>query len=419
MDMTKEALKKLCKENSLYNTPHINDRLYLHYKGFKSIENLDEYTGLKCLWLEGNGFLKIEGLNKCTQLKTLYLHENIIEVIECLDNLVDLDNINLSKNFIRKIEGLTHNKKLTTLNLANNHLSTYDGIVELLNYPSLQTVDLQHNRIDDPAVVDIFAQMSNLRVLYLLGNPCVKQIKHYRKTVISRCKDLRYLDDRPVFDDERRRVDAWAAAFNAEGGNLDLANEAERLEIKQIRKEKDEKDEHNFKAFELMMKEGQEIRRVREAAEAAERVANGEDPKEITDYTPGEVNKFSGEEIIPVPESDEVRKLREARWKSVEQDVTKRTAISTVNDTKDKQSTNTPIVSDSSKDIFTDIDSLQGNIPEPPVNNWKKMTITEEIDDDDDDDKIDPPVPPIQSKITPPPPPPSNNIDSTDLCELD
>jgi hypothetical protein len=34
----------------------------------------------------------------------------------------------------------------------------------------------------------------------------VKQIKHYRKTVIARCKDLRYLDDRPVFEEERRRV---------------------------------------------------------------------------------------------------------------------------------------------------------------------------------------------------------------------
>lgn len=416
MEMTKEALKKQCKENSLYNTPHINDRLYLHYKGFKSIENLEEYTGLKALWLEGNGFLKIEGLDKCTQLRTLYLHENIIETIEGLDNLLELDNINLSKNFIRKVEGLSQCKLLTSLNLANNHLSTYDGIVELLNYPSLQTVDLQHNRIDDPAVVEIFAQMPALRVLYLMGNPCVKQIKHYRKTIISKCKDLRYLDDRPVFDDERRRVDAWAAAFNAEGGNLDLANEAERLEIKQIRKEKDEKDEHNFKAFELMMREGQEIRRVREAEEAAEREANGEEPKVISDYTPGEVNKFSGEEIVPVPESDEIRLLREARWKAVEQDVTKRTAVE-----KNKENSK-PIVSDSSKEIFTDIVS-QDDIPEPPVKNWKKMSISEESDDDDDNDtsnvdgnKIVSPVLPIQNSMPPLPP---SIFDATDLCELD
>ena len=63
MDMTPACIKQSCKDNSLYGTPHLNDRLYLHYKGFKCISGLDEYTGVKCLWLEGNGFDKIEGLN--------------------------------------------------------------------------------------------------------------------------------------------------------------------------------------------------------------------------------------------------------------------------------------------------------------------------------------------------------------------
>ena len=61
MEMTKESLKKLCKADGLYGTPHINDKIYLHYKGFRTIENLDEYTGLKAIWLEGNGFDKIQG----------------------------------------------------------------------------------------------------------------------------------------------------------------------------------------------------------------------------------------------------------------------------------------------------------------------------------------------------------------------
>lgn len=32
MEMTKQFLKAQCKKDSLYSTPHINDKLYLHYK---------------------------------------------------------------------------------------------------------------------------------------------------------------------------------------------------------------------------------------------------------------------------------------------------------------------------------------------------------------------------------------------------
>ena len=79
MVMTPTLLKKICKDSGCYSTPSINDKLYLHYKGFRNIENLDEYTGVKALWLEGNGFAKIEGLNSMIQLKSAYLHENMID----------------------------------------------------------------------------------------------------------------------------------------------------------------------------------------------------------------------------------------------------------------------------------------------------------------------------------------------------
>ena len=58
-------------------------------------------------------------------------------------------------------------------------------------------------------VLDSLAALPNLCCVYLKGNPVVSCIRSYRKTLITRLPQLTFLDDRPVFDVERRCAEAW------------------------------------------------------------------------------------------------------------------------------------------------------------------------------------------------------------------
>lgn len=202
---------------------------------------------MKCVYLEGNGFKKIEGLEVNVMLRALYLQENVISKMENLSTLVDLRILNLDDNCLTKIEGLSTLVNLDTLQLKRNRIGA-EGISDLeglLEVPSLSVVDLQENRIDDETCVEeIFVKMPQIAVLYTQGNPFVKKIRSYKKTVISKIPSLKYLDDRPVFDEDRRYAEAFA-----EGG-LD----AEREERKKVKVEKDEKHQANHDAFKEMIR---------------------------------------------------------------------------------------------------------------------------------------------------------------------
>lgn len=265
IEMTKEALRESCEKNKLYRTARLNDRLYLHYKGWDKVQNLEEYIGLKVLWLEGNGLLRIEGLQAQTELRTLYLQENVIEKIENLEQQARLDTLNLAQNFIATVENLGHMAELKTLLLPQNKLKHLEGLEHVALLPELSCLDIQKNNIADPAVLDVLERCPKLAVLYLQGNPCVKKIRFYRKTVIARLKQLKYLDDRPVFGEERLRAEAWCQGMDA--GGVEAAREAEKLEMERQRAEKRKKEEANFLAFENMMLQGKKIREEREERE--------------------------------------------------------------------------------------------------------------------------------------------------------
>jgi dynein assembly factor 1 len=57
--MSKQFFKQFLRgdQKLYYTTESLNDILYLHFKGFSRIENLEGFTGLKCIYLENNGRL--------------------------------------------------------------------------------------------------------------------------------------------------------------------------------------------------------------------------------------------------------------------------------------------------------------------------------------------------------------------------
>jgi dynein assembly factor 1 len=71
MEMTKSSLLDVCKQHKLYRTPALNDKLYCNFKGYARIANLEPYTALKALFLEGNALDSLQGLPRLEELKCL------------------------------------------------------------------------------------------------------------------------------------------------------------------------------------------------------------------------------------------------------------------------------------------------------------------------------------------------------------
>ncbi|KAL3698836.1 hypothetical protein R1sor_012912 [Riccia sorocarpa] len=124
--MTKEWLLKHCKERGLYQTPYLNDRLYLQCQAICDIQNLEEYTGVKLLYLEENCLESMNGLQSLKQLQCLILDlshnklndgNGLLEIAQGLPRLAVMyltGNPCISrmphyrKNIIGNIKNLTH-----------------------------------------------------------------------------------------------------------------------------------------------------------------------------------------------------------------------------------------------------------------------------------------------------------------------
>lgn len=139
--ISEKFLRNLLKSDmrTYYSTKELNDRLYLHFKGFHRIENLQPFTGLRVLYIEGNCISAIEGLEQCTELRCLFIQENCLKEISGLETLADLDTLNVSDNCLSRVSGVKSLKKLASLLAARNHIGN-SGVSDLIELVGLDNL---------------------------------------------------------------------------------------------------------------------------------------------------------------------------------------------------------------------------------------------------------------------------------------
>ena len=220
-----------CLENSGYETPELNDKIYLHFKGFKKIENLDKFTGCKAIWFDSNGFSKIENLDPLVELRCLYLSKNLISRIEGLDALTNLTILDLSNNRITAIENLSCCPNLQTVNVSHNALTTVASVEHFKSCPALNNIDITNNRLEaNEGFFELFAAVPALAALSVNGNEITK-LASFRKKMIAAMPQLGYLD-RPIDLQER----TFAESFVRGGAEEEAAARAQwKVDVEQKR----------------------------------------------------------------------------------------------------------------------------------------------------------------------------------------
>lgn len=239
--MSLQEIKLSCIDNNGYETPELNDKLYLHFRGFRKIENLDQYIGCKALWLDSNGFDKIENLGHMVELRCLYLSKNLIQNIEGLSMLKNLILLDLSNNRITNCRGIGDCLNLQTINLSRNYLASADSIEELQACAALSNIDLTNNLlIEDEEIMKNLMKLHQVVNLSINGNEVVK-LKSFRKRMIASMPKLGYLD-RPIEEIER----ICAIAFSDGGIEAETIARNEYREQKNLQRKRDMDD---FKAW--------------------------------------------------------------------------------------------------------------------------------------------------------------------------
>ena len=281
--MTLEAIRKICKTHKdLYENIELNEKLFLNFAGFESIDSLQHFPDLRNLWLENNKLTSLvpvppsTGLTTLTKLRCLYLQNNHLANLRGIEACASLVLLNVSSNHLTTLDGVATLRHLQILDAHDNELSDVTDELRKMapnsssaaRQPALHTLDLSQNKLtvksaddvdnagqDDelpshqqpvPELFQLLASaLPKLKVVYLKQNPLVEQVTQYRRLLSSLLPSLSFLDDRPVTALDRECAVAWKT-----GGST-----TERQVRSQTLAEKRAKEERNMREW---MKQKQE-----------------------------------------------------------------------------------------------------------------------------------------------------------------
>lgn len=241
----------------------------------------------------------------------------MIAEITGLETLVNLGLLNLERNLITKISGLGGCKKLETLIVSGNRLGGSDKqtcvecLEELKTCPELHTLDVQKNHLESEELLDeIFSKIPKLSVLYVKDNDFKQKIVNYRKMMVAKIKNLDHLDDRPVFERERRLAEAFLLG----------EQEAEKAEREAFKQEETEKEDARRERFQQVIDQGKEEWKDREQKKIETRLQSKLTMKEM--LAQAKKDKLEAAENLKTQKGndddfDYVRDGENPRWKVV------------------------------------------------------------------------------------------------------
>jgi dynein assembly factor 1 len=237
--MSTEVVSEICKAKGGFRTPELNEQLYLHFGGFVKIECLDEFVNCRCLWLENNGITTIENLEPLVVLSALYLQHNSLRSLGTC-SIPSLRSLNVCHNNLASLDGLQYLPNLEKLLASHNSLVDISALSGTLQ---LTVLDVSYNKLSAAdGVHETLKQLTRLASLMLHGNDFVRDAKNYREELVVEHAGLRFLDEYPVFDDERR----CCVAFMRGG---ETARRAEREKIRLEERERQQGQQAFFAKF--------------------------------------------------------------------------------------------------------------------------------------------------------------------------
>ena len=118
------------------------------------------------------------------------------------DGLFTVKNLNLWGNEIDDVKLLRQMPNVEVLSLSLNKISS---LKEFANCSKLQELYLRKNSVFDLSEVKYLTNLQNLKILWLLDNPC-SEVENYREIVIKILPNLNKLDNTVITLEEKNNA---------------------------------------------------------------------------------------------------------------------------------------------------------------------------------------------------------------------